>query len=127
VQNFRLGLASYEQAALTRDFEASARLADLYEGNQFAPADGIKAYAWALVAMQLAPRNAEPSAQPDAAQLKRRREDEAKKAAIALKLEKLPSRLSLADLIAAQDLARSILLRMPMEKEYVERILLKAK
>ena len=39
--------------------------------------------------------------QPDAAQLKRLRDEATKKAAVALKLEELPSRLSPADLIAA--------------------------
>ncbi len=127
VQNFAQGIACFEQAALSRDFEACCRLAQIHEGNRYAPVDASKSYAWSLVAMQLAPGNVEPSLQPDAAQRKRLQEEAAKRAAVEERLKALQARLSPAELAAGQELTRSILARMPTEKDYVERILLKAK
>jgi len=127
VQNFARGIASFEQAALSRDFESCCRLAEIYEGNQYAPVDASKAYAWSLVAMQVAPRNVELSQQPDAAQRKRLQDEAAKRTAVEERLKTLQERMAPAELAAGQDLARSILIRMPTEKEFVESILLKAK
>ncbi|GBL27141.1 hypothetical protein EMGBS8_10890 [Verrucomicrobiota bacterium] len=56
VQNFTQALAYYEQAALMRDYESCKLLALAYAENRIAPVDYVKAYAWNLVAAQLAPR-----------------------------------------------------------------------
>jgi TPR repeat protein len=108
VQNFTQALAYYEQAALMRDYEASQSLAAAYEDGKIAPIDLVKAYGWNLVAAQLATKP------EDAAKLK-------------TKLATLPARMSPADLMAAQNLARNYLTRMPTEKEDAERSLLKAR
>jgi TPR repeat protein len=108
VQNFAQALAYYEQAALMRDYEASQSLATAYEDGKIAPIDLVKAYGWNLVAAQLATKP------EDAAKLK-------------AKLATLPARMSPADLMAAQNLARNYLTRMPTEKEDAERSLLKAR
>ena len=108
VQNFAQALAYYEQAALMRDYEASQSLAAAYEDGKIAPIDLVKAYGWNLVAAQLATKP------EDAEKLK-------------AKLATLPARMSPADLMAAQNLARNYLTRMPTEKEDAERSLLKAR
>jgi TPR repeat protein len=127
VQNFARGIACFEQAALSRDFEACCRLAEIHEGNQYVPADVTKAYAWSLVAMQLVPRDVEQSQSPDAAQRKRLQDEAVKRTAVEDRLKALQDRMAPAELAAAQELARSILVRMPTAKEFVESILLKAK
>ena len=108
VQNFTQALAYYEEAALLRDYEASRSLAMAYEDNKIAAVDLVKAYAWNLVAAQLATKP------EDVAKLK-------------TKLLELSDRMSPADLTAAQNLARDYLARMPTEKEDAERSLLKAR
>ena len=108
VQNFEQALAWYEQAALARDFEACTRLSAAFDDNVIAPIDTAKAYAWTLVAVQLATKS------EDAEKLK-------------AKLKEQSDRLPPADLTSAQNLARAILIRMPTEKEDAERALLKAR
>jgi TPR repeat protein len=108
VQNFAQALAYYEQAALMRDYEASQSLAAAYEDGKIAPIDLVKAYGWNLVAAQLATKP------EDAEKLK-------------AKLATLPARMSPADLMAAQNLARNYLTRIPTEKEDAERSLVKAR
>jgi len=127
VQNFARAIACFEQAALARDFESCCRLAEIYEGNQYTPVDASKAYAWSLVAMQLVPRDVELSEPPDAAQRKRLQDEAAKRTVVEERLKALQERMAPAELTAAQELARSILVRIPTEKEFVESILLKAK
>ena len=119
VQNFTQALAYYEQAALLRDYESSKLLAVAYAENRIAPIDYVKAYAWNLVAAQLAPRG------EAALKLK---PDELKKAQDQLSRTKdLADRMSPSDLTAAQDLARTLLSRIPTEKEDSKRSLLKAR
>ena len=108
VQNFTQALAYYEQAALLRDYEATVRLALAHEENKIAAVDLTKAYAWYLVAAQLATKP-EELLKPKA------------------KLLDLSERLSPSDLTAAQDLARTLLARIPTEKEDAARSLLKAR
>jgi TPR repeat protein len=108
VQNFAQALAYYEQAALMRDYEASRSLAAAYEENKIAPTDLGKAYGWNLVAAQLATKPEEV--------LK-----------LKAKLMELSDRMSPADLIAAQNLAKDSLQRMPTDKEDAARSLLKAR
>jgi len=100
--------ARYEQAALARDFEACTRLSAAFDDNIIAPIDTAKAYAWTLVAVQLATKS------EDAEKLK-------------AKLKEQSDRLPPADLTSAQNLARAILIRMPTEKEDAERALLTAR
>jgi TPR repeat protein len=108
VQNFEQALGYYEQAATRRDFEACKLLAAAYDDNVLAPIDLAKAYGWTLVAAQLATKS-----------------DEIGK--LQVRLKEMGERLHPSDLIAGQNLARSILLRMPTEKEDAERSLLKAR
>jgi TPR repeat protein len=108
VQNFTQALAYYEQAALLRDYEATVRLALAHEENKIAAVDLTKAYAWYLVAAQLATKP-EELLKPKA------------------KLLDLSERLSPSDLTAAQDLARTLLSRIPTDKEDAARSLLKAR
>ena len=79
----------------------------------------MKAYAWNLVAAQLAPKGE--------AVLKLKPEDLKKLKDQLAKLPELSDRMSPADLTAAQNLARDYLARMPTEKEDAERSLLKAR
>ena len=108
VQNFVQALAYYEQAARLRDYEASQSLAAAYEDGKIAPTDLVKAYGWNLVAAQLATKP------EDLAKLK-------------AKLTELSDRMSPADLMAAQNLAKDSLLRMPTDKEDAAGSLLKAR
>lgn len=108
VQNFVQALAYYEQAARLRDYEASQSLAAAYEDGKIAPTDLVKAYGWNLVAAQLATKP------EDLAKLK-------------VKLTELSDRMSPADLMAAQNLAKDSLLRMPTDKEDAAGSLLKAR
>lgn len=108
VQNFEQALNYYEQAAIRRDFEACKLLAAAYDDNVLSPIDLAKAYGWTLVAAQLATKR-----------------DETTK--LQVRLKEMGERLYPSDLIAGQNLARSILLRMPTEKEDAERSLLKAR
>ena len=119
VQNFTQALAYYEEAALLRDYEASRSLAMAYEDNKIAAVDLVKAYAWNLVAAQLAPKGE--------AVLKLKPEDLKKLKDQLAKLPELSDRMSPADLTAAQNLARDYLARIPTEKEDAERSLLKAR
>ena len=119
VQNFGQALAYYEEAALMRDYEASVRLALAHEENKIAPADFVKAYAWNLVAAQLAPKGESV--------LKLKPEEQKKLKDQLAKLTELAERMPPADLTAAQNLAKDYLLRMPTEKEDAERSLLKAR
>lgn len=119
VQNFSQALAYYEQAALLRDYESCKLLALAYAENRIAPVDYVKAYAWNLVAAQLAPRG------EAALKLK---PDELKKAQDQLvRTKDLADRMSPGDLTEAQNLARTLLSRIPTEKEDAERSLLKAR
>jgi TPR repeat protein len=111
VQNFTQALAYYEQAALMRDYDASQSLAAAYEDGKIAPIDLVKAYGWNLVAAQLATKP------EDAAKLKN----------LLPRTKALAVRMSAGDLMAAQNLARNYLTRMPTEKEDAERSLLKAR
>jgi TPR repeat protein len=119
VQNFTQALAYYEQAALLRDYESCKLLALAYAENRIAPVDYVKAYAWNLVAAQLAPRG------EAALKLK---PDEVKKAQDQLvRTKDLADRMSPGDLTEAQNLARTLLSRIPTETEDAERSLLKAR
>ncbi len=108
VQNFGQALAYYEQAALMRDYEASQSLAAAHEENKITPTDLVKAYGWNLVAAQLATKPEEV--------LK-----------LKAKLMELSTRMSPADLIAAHNVAKDSLQRMPTDKEDAARSLLKAR
>jgi TPR repeat protein len=119
VQNFTQALAYFEQAALLRDYESCKLLALAYAENRIAPVDYVKAYAWNLVAAQLAPRG------EAALKLK---PDELKKAQDQLvRTKDLADRMSPGDLTEAQNLARTLLSRIPTETEDAERSLLKAR
>ncbi len=119
VQNFTQALAYYEQAALMRDYESCKSLAAAYEENRIAPIDFVKAYAWNLVAAQLAPKGE--------AALRLKPDEVKKKQDQISRTKDLADRMSPSDLTAAQDLARTILSRIPTETEDAERSLLKAR
>jgi TPR repeat protein len=119
VQNFTQALAYYEQAALMRDYDASQSLAAAYEDGKIAPIDLVKAYGWNLVAAQLAPKGE--------AALRLKPDDFKKMQDQLTRTKALAARMSPADLMAAQNLARNYLTRMPTEKEDAERSLLKAR
>lgn len=127
VQNFAQGIACFEQAALARDFEACWRLGEIHEQNRLAARDWVKAYAWYLAATQVATRRDEPGQKLEVAQQKRQRDEQAKLASVQAKLKELAEHLSPSELTAAQELARTLLNRMPTEKENAERTLLKAR
>jgi TPR repeat protein len=119
VQNFTQALAYYEQAALMRDYDASQSLAAAYEDGKIAPIDLVKAYGWNLVAAQLAPKGE--------AALRLKPDDFKKMQDQLTRTKALAVRMSAGDLMAAQNLARNYLTRMPTEKEDAERSLLKAR
>ena len=127
VQNFSQGIACFEQAALARDFEACWRLGEVYEENRFANRDPVRSYAWSLAAAQIAPRYDDPNQKLEPAQAKRHKDEAAKLAAVLAKLRDFQDRLSPDDLTNAQNLTRSLLARMPTEKENAEGTLLKAR
>ncbi len=93
VQNFAQALAYYEQAALMRDYDSCKLLAMAYEENRIAPVDYVKAYAWNLIAAQLAPKGDTP------ADLKKMQDQ-------LIRTKDLADRMSAGDLTAAQNLAR---------------------
>ena len=119
VQNFAQALAYYEQAALMRDYDSCKLLAAAYEENRIASVDYVKAYAWNLIAAQLAPKGE--------AALKLKPEDLKKMQDQLTRTKDLADRMSAGDLTAAQNLARSLLARIPTEKEDADRSLLKAR
>ena len=114
VQNFAQALAYYEQAALMRDYDSCKLLAMAYEENRIAPVDYVKAYAWNLIAAQLAPKGDTP------ADLKKMQDQ-------LIRTKDLADRMSAGDLTAAQNLARSLLARIPSAQEDANRSLLKAR
>ncbi len=114
VQNFAQALAYYEQAALMRDYDSCKLLAMAYEENRIAPVDYVKAYAWNLIAAQLAPKGDTP------ADLKKMQDQ-------LIRTKDLADRMSAGDLTAAQNLARSLLARIPTAQEDANRSLLKAR
>jgi TPR repeat protein len=119
VQNFTQALAYYEQAALMRDYESCKLLAAAFEENRIAERDFIKAYAWNLVAVQLAPKSeAEQRLKPD---------DLPKRLEPSSRINDLADRMSPSDLTAAHEMARALLARIPTEKEDAERSLVKAR
>ncbi len=119
VQNFAQALAYYEQAALMRDYESCKLLAAAHEENRIAERDFIKAYAWNLVAAQLAPKGeAAQRLKPDV--FPRGPEPSSR-------INDLADRMSPADLTAAHEMARTLLARIPTEKEDAERSLVKAR
>jgi TPR repeat protein len=119
VQNFTQALDYYEQAALMRDYESCKLLAAAYEENRIAERDFVKAYAWNLVAVQLAPKGE--------AALRLKLDDLKKGPEPNSRINDLADRMSAGDLTAAQNLARSLLARIPTEKEDAERSLVKAR
>jgi TPR repeat protein len=114
VQNFAQALAYYEQAALMRDYDSCKLLAAAYEENRIASVDYVKAYAWNLVAAQLAPKGDTP------ADLKKMQDQ-------LTRTKDLADRMSAGDLTDAQNLARSLLARIPTAQEDADRSLLKAR
>lgn len=119
VQNFAQALAYYEQAALMRDYDSCKLLAMAHEENRIAPVDYVKAYAWNLVAAQLAPKGE--------AALRLKPEDLKKMQDQLTRTKDLADRMSAGDLTAAQNLARSLLARIPTAQEDADRSLLKAR
>ena len=119
VQNFAQALDYYEQAALMRDYEASQSLAAAYEDGKIAPIDLVKAYAWNLVAAQLAPKGE--------AALRLKPDDLRKGPDPNSRINDLADRMSPGDLTAAHEMARTLLARIPTEKEDAERSLVKAR